>query len=161
MWPSADPAGAAWYQRRGRAALSPAGARDLILMNSKADVRELLGGVQCPTLVLHRVGDRDSRADEGRYIAQRIPGARFVELRGKDHVPWFDLDQILDEIEEFLTGAPATVATDRVLVTVLFTDLVGSTERAEAVGDAAWSRDRAASSRRSEGEASLAPTPEW
>jgi class 3 adenylate cyclase len=138
MWPSADPAEAAWFERRGRAALSPAGARDLILMNSKADVRELLGTVQCPTLVLHRTGDRDSHVDEGRYIAERIPGARFVQLGDGDHVPWFEPDEILDEVEEFLTGAPVIVATDRVLATILFTDLVASTERARALGDSAW-----------------------
>jgi class 3 adenylate cyclase len=139
MWPGADAAGAVWFHRRGRAAVSPAGARDLILMNSKADVRELLPSVQCPTLVLHRTGDLDSSVEEGRYIAERIPGARFVELAGDDHVPWVDPDQILDEVEEFLTGARPAPATDRVLATVLFTDLVGSTEQAAALGDAAWS----------------------
>jgi class 3 adenylate cyclase len=138
MAPNADPATVAWMHRRGRASLSPAGARDLILMNSQADVRDALGSVQCPTLVLHRTGDLDSRADEGRYIAGRIPGARFVELSGDDHVPWMNPDQILDEVEEFLTGARPSPATDRVLATVLFTDLVGSTERAAALGDAAW-----------------------
>jgi pimeloyl-ACP methyl ester carboxylesterase len=136
--PSATPAAAAWYLRRGRAGLSPAGARDFILMNSKADVRDLLPSVQCPTLVLHRSGDLDSDVAEGRYIAERIPGARFVELPGDDHVPWFDPDQILDEVEEFLTGVRPMPATDRVLATTLFTDLVGSTERATALGDAAW-----------------------
>jgi len=130
VMPNADAAAAAWLGRRGRASLSPAGARDLILMNSKADVRELLGSVQCPALVLHRTGDRDSRTEEGRYIAERIPGARFVELSGEDHVPFVDPDQILDEVEEFLTGVRATVATDRVLATILFTDLVGSTQKA-------------------------------
>jgi pimeloyl-ACP methyl ester carboxylesterase len=138
VWPSADAAATAWFQRRGRASVSPAGARDLILMNSKADVRELLGSVQCPTLVLHRTGDRDSRVEEGRYLAERIPGARFVELSGDDHVPWSDPDQILDEVEEFLTGVRATVAIDRVLATVLFTDLVGSTEKVRTLGDASW-----------------------
>ena len=138
MAPSADAAMVAWYQRRGRAALSPAGARDLILMNSKADVRELLPSVQCPTLVMHRTGDRDSRVDEGRYIAARIPGARFVELSGEDHVPMVDPDQILDEVEEFLTGTRPAPVSDRVLATVLFTDLVGSTEKAQELGDAAW-----------------------
>jgi pimeloyl-ACP methyl ester carboxylesterase len=138
MAPNADPAMVAWYQRRGRAALSPAGARDLILMNSQADVRELLASVQCPTLVLHRTHDRDSRVDEGRYIAERIPGARFVELSGEDHAPSVDPDQILDEVEEFLTGARPVPPTDRVLATILFTDLVGSTETARDVGDAAW-----------------------
>ena len=138
VMPNADAAAAAWLGRRGRASLSPAGARDLILMNSKADVRELLGSVQCPALVLHRTGDRDSRTEEGRYIAERIPGARFVELSGEDHVPFVDPDQILDEVEEFLTGVRATVATDRVLATILFTDLVGSTQKARALGDASW-----------------------
>jgi len=138
VMPNADAAAAAWLGRRGRASLSPAGARDLILMNSKADVRELLGSVQCPALVLHRTGDRDSRTEEGRYIAERIHGARFVELSGEDHVPFVDPDQILDEVEEFLTGVRATVATDRVLATILFTDLVGSTQKARALGDASW-----------------------
>jgi class 3 adenylate cyclase len=138
MAPGADEEMRAWFRRLGRAGLSPAGARDLILMNSVADVRELLPSVQCPTLVLHRAGDRDASVDEGRYIAQHIPGARFVELPGGDHVPFFEPDQVLDEVEEFLTGVRATVATDRVLATILFTDLVGSTERANALGDASW-----------------------
>ena len=138
MWPHATPAESAWFQRRGRASLSPSGARDLILMNSKADVRDVLPSVQCPTLVLHRTGDLDARVEEGRYIAARIPGARFVELAGGVHVPFSDPDQVLDEIEEFLTGVRPAPASDRVLATVLFTDLVGSTERAEVLGDRAW-----------------------
>jgi pimeloyl-ACP methyl ester carboxylesterase len=139
MWPNADPAEAAWFQRRGRAALSPAGARDLILMNSQADIRDVLPSVQCPTLVLHRTGDLDSKVEEGRYIASRILDARFVELPGEDHVPFDDPHQILDEVEEFLTGVRPAPATNRVLATVLFTDLVGSTEKAGELGDAAWS----------------------
>jgi class 3 adenylate cyclase len=138
MAPNADATTADWFHRRGRAGLSPSGARDLILMNSKADVRELLGSVQCPTLVLHRTGDRDSRVEEGRYLAARIPGARFVELPGDDHVPLIDPDQILDEVEEFLTGTRPAPGSNRVLATVLFTDLVGSTEMAQKLGDAAW-----------------------
>jgi pimeloyl-ACP methyl ester carboxylesterase len=139
VMPSADAAASAWLARRGRASLSPAGARDLILMNSKVDVRELLPSVQCPTLVVHRTGDLDSRVDESRYIAARISGARFVELPGDDHVPFSDPDQILDEVEEFLTGVRPVPTSHRVLATVLFTDLVGSTERATKLGDAAWS----------------------
>jgi class 3 adenylate cyclase len=139
MMPNADPAESAWFQRAGRASLSPAGARDLILMNSKADVRDVLPSVQCPTLVTHRTGDRDSRVEEGRYIAERIPGARFVEFPGDDHVPWVDMDPLLDEVEEFLTGVRPAPRFDRVLATVLFTDLVASTERAEELGDASWS----------------------
>ena len=138
MMPSADSAMSAWFQRRGRASLSPAGARDLILMNAKADVRDLLPSVQCPTLVFHRTGDLDSHVDEGRYIAGRIPGARFVELPGDDHVPWVDMDPMLDEVEEFLTGSRPPEMTHRVLGTLLFTDIVGSTAQLSAVGDAAW-----------------------
>jgi class 3 adenylate cyclase len=138
MWPNANPIEAAGFHRRGRAALSPAGARDLILMNSKADIRDVLGSVQCPTLVLHRTGDRDTHVEEGRYIAARIPGARYVELTGDDHVVSANPDQIVDEVEEFLTGVRPVAATDRVLATVLFTDLVGSTERATELGDADW-----------------------
>jgi pimeloyl-ACP methyl ester carboxylesterase len=138
MWPNADAAEAAWFQRRGRASVSPAGARDLILMNSQADVRDVLPSVQCPTLVMHRTGDRDASVEEGRYIAQRIPGARFVELPGDVHVPFHAPDQILDEIEEFLTGVRPAPSANRVLATVLFTDLVGSTERAASLGDETW-----------------------
>lgn len=138
MAPNAEPGMAEWFHRRGRAALSPAGARDLILMNSKADVRELLLSVQCPTLVLHRKGDRDARVEEGRYIASRIPGARFAELEGEDHMPVENPDQIVDEVEEFLTGARPAPRSDRVLATILFTDLVGSTERVQDLGDAPW-----------------------
>ena len=82
--------------------------------------------------------DRDSRPDEGRYIAARIPGARFVELTGDDHVPFDDPDQILDEVEEFVTGVRPVPPTNRVLATILFTDVVRSTERARALGDAGW-----------------------
>jgi class 3 adenylate cyclase len=138
MAPNADEELVAWAHRRGRAGLSPAGARDLILMNSKADVRDLLPSVQCSTLVLHRTGDLDSSPDESRYIADRIPEARFVELSGEDHLPMVDPDQILDEVEEFLTGVRPPPATNRVLATVLFTDLVASTERAAALGDEGW-----------------------
>jgi class 3 adenylate cyclase len=138
MWPSADPNDAAWFLRRGRAALSPAGARDLILMNSKADIRDVLPAVQCPTLVLHRTGERDANVEEGRYIASRVPGARFVELPGEDHVPFADPDQIVDEMEEFLTGVRRPPVTDRVLATILFTDIVGSTNRLATIGDDAW-----------------------
>ena len=138
MAPGADDELRAWFGRLGRAGLSPAGARDLILMNAKADVRELLPSVQCPTLVLHRSDDRDARVEEGRYISERIPGARFVELRGADHVPAIDPDQIVDEVEEFLTGSRPAPPSYRVLTTILSTDLVGSTERVQHLGDASW-----------------------
>lgn len=139
MWPGADAAGEAWFARMGRAALSPAAARDLILMNSQVDVRDLLPAVQCPTLVLHRTGDLDSNVAEGRYVASRIPGARFMELPGDIHVPWGDADQVIDPIQEFLTGVRPTAPVVRVLATILFTDIVGSTDRLQTMGDAAWS----------------------
>ena len=138
MIPNAGPAEVAWFHRAGRASLSPAGARDLILMNSKADVRDVLPSVQCPTLVMHRTDDRDSRVEEGRYIAERIPAARFVEFPGDAHVPWVDMEPLLDEVEEFLTGVRPTPMSSRVLATLLFTDIVGSTDRLSALGDAAW-----------------------
>jgi len=138
MMPHAGEAEIAWFQRMARASVSPAGARDLILMNSKADVRDVLPSVQCPTLVFHRTGDRDSRVEEGRYIAERIPGARFVELPGDTHVPWVETEPMLDDLEEFLTGTRPTPVSDRQLATLLFTDIVGSTARLARVGDAAW-----------------------
>jgi len=138
MAPSADEAGAAWWARRAHASASPGAARDLILMNSQIDVRHVLPTVAVPTLVLHRTGDSDSRAEEGRYIADHIPGARFVELAGDDHVPWVDGDQVVDEIEEFLTGVRPQPEPDRMLMTLLFTDIVGSTDHAKAVGDRRW-----------------------
>ena len=140
MCPGADEAMARWWATRARAAASPGAARDLILMNSLIDVREILPTIQVPVLVMHRTGDLDSRVDEGRYVAEHIPGARFVELEGDDHVPWIDADQVVDEIEEFLTGARPAPApeSDRVLATVLFTDIVGSTRRAVELGDRRW-----------------------
>ena len=138
MWPNADEVEAAWFHRRGRASLSPSGARDLILMNSTVDVRDVLPTIQCPTLVLHRTGDRDARVEEGRYIADHVPGARFVELPGDDHTLVASPDDVLDEVEEFLTGARPAPATDRVLATILFTDIVASTDRMREIGDSAW-----------------------
>jgi len=126
-----------------RRSASPGAAAALLRMNTRIDVRSVLPTIRVPTLVLHRVGDRDTNVEEGRWIASRIPGARFVELPGDDHLPWVgDTDGLLDVVEEFLTGVrPAPEAdADRVLATVLFTDIVGSTERAAALGDRAWAR---------------------
>jgi pimeloyl-ACP methyl ester carboxylesterase len=133
-----DEALAQWWLRRARAAASPGAARDLILMNSQIDVRHVLPTIAVPTLVLHRTGDRDSNVAEGRYLASRIPGARFVELPGDAHVPWSNPDQINDEIEDFLTGVRRGPDPDRVLATILFTDLVRSTERVVELGDLHW-----------------------
>jgi len=102
MCPSADDAMARWWGQRARAAATPSTVRSLIAMNSLMDIRDALGSVRVPTLVMHRRGDRDSQVEEGRYLAERIPGARFVELSGADHFVAVDANQILDEVEEFL-----------------------------------------------------------
>jgi class 3 adenylate cyclase len=138
MAPNADEAVTRWWRARARAAASPGAARDLILMNSQIDVRHVLPTIHVPTLVLHRSGDPDSHVDEGRYIAAHVAGARFVELSGEDHLVMIDPDQIVDEVEEFLTGREPIRAPNRVLATVLFTDIVGSTETAAAMGDSRW-----------------------
>jgi pimeloyl-ACP methyl ester carboxylesterase len=128
-----------WYGRVERMGASPAAAMALRRMNGQIDVRDVVPVIAVPTLVLHRAGDRDSSIEEGRYLASRIPGARFVELAGDDHFPWAgDQDALLDEVEEFLTGVRPGPEHDRVLSTVLFTDIVGSTERASEIGDHRW-----------------------
>jgi class 3 adenylate cyclase len=122
-----------------RRSASPGAAAALMRMNTEIDVRDVLPTIQAPTLVLHRKDDLDASVEEGRWIAGRIPGAKFVELSGDAHTLWGgDTDSIVDEIEEFLTGARRGPEPDRVLATVLFTDIVGSTERAREVGDRRW-----------------------
>src|SRR4051812_14360519 len=138
MAPNADEALRRWWAVRARAAASPGAARDLILMNAQIDVRVALASVSVPTLVLHRTGDRDSRPEGGRYIGEHIRGGRFVELAGEDHFPSIDPDQILDEVQEFLTGVRRGPDPERVLATILFTDIVGSTDRAAELGDRRW-----------------------
>jgi pimeloyl-ACP methyl ester carboxylesterase/DNA-binding winged helix-turn-helix (wHTH) protein len=105
MAPSADEAMARWWGQRARAAATPSTVRALIEMNSMVDVRHVLPTVRVPTLVLHRNGDKDSEIEEGRYMAQRLPQARFVELSGVDHFVAVDPDQILDPVERFLRQA--------------------------------------------------------
>jgi pimeloyl-ACP methyl ester carboxylesterase len=102
MCPSADDEMAKWWGRRARGSATPSTVRSLILMNSKIDVRDVLPSVRVPTLVMHRSGDRDSRVEEGRYVAEHIPGARFVELSGTDHFVAVNSQQILDQVAAFL-----------------------------------------------------------
>jgi class 3 adenylate cyclase len=137
--PSATAAQRRLYGTFQRAAASPRMARALIGAMEHVDVRSALPAITAPTLVLHRSGDRAIPVDAGRATAALIEGARFVELPGDDHAPWFgDADALVDEIEAFLTGARPARTPDRELATVLFTDICGSTERAAALGDAAW-----------------------
>ncbi|TML95273.1 MAG: adenylate/guanylate cyclase domain-containing protein [Actinobacteria bacterium] len=139
MAPHEDPALLEWYSTCLRRSASPGAAAALLRMNSQIDTRHVLPTIQIPTLVIHRTADRDVTVDEGRWIADQIPGARFVELPGDEHLVWAgDQDALLAQIEEFLTGTRSAQQYDRVLSTVLFTDIVGSTERARALGDRAW-----------------------
>lgn len=122
-----------------RRSASPGAAVALLRMNTQIDIRKVLPTIRVPALVMHRSGDLSANVEEGRWIASQIPGARFVELPGEDHFPWVgDQDAVLDEVEEFLTGERRVPEPDRVLATVMFTDIVGSTERAASGGDRAW-----------------------
>ena len=128
-----------WAGAYERASASPGAALALVRMNAEIDVRNVLPTVTLPTLVMHRSGDRPIKAEHGRYIAKQIPGAKYVEFPGVDHLPWVgDGDGILDEVEGFLTGVRRGPEPDRVLATVLFTDLVGATKRVAEIGDRAW-----------------------
>jgi pimeloyl-ACP methyl ester carboxylesterase len=128
-----------WIAGYERASASPGAVMAIIRMNWEIDARHVLPLIRVPTLVLHRAGDRPVRVEQSRYIAQHVPGARLVEFPGNDHLPWVgDSDAIVDEIEEFLTGVRHHAEADRVLATVLFSDIVGSTERAAEMGDRRW-----------------------
>jgi class 3 adenylate cyclase/pimeloyl-ACP methyl ester carboxylesterase len=128
-----------WWSSYLRYSASPRAALSLTEMNSQIDVRAVLPAVRVPTLVLHRSGDRAMQADEARYLADNIEGAELAMLPGEDHLPWIgETEPLLDALHEFLIGAPRAPEIDRVLATVLFTDLVGSTERASELGDARW-----------------------
>jgi pimeloyl-ACP methyl ester carboxylesterase len=127
------------WGRFERRAVSPGAMRKIIAMMRDTDVRDVLPSVRVPTLVIHRTGDRALRVESGRYLARHIPGARLVEVAGIDHLPWVgDTDAILDEVEHFVTGTRRGAEPDRILATVLFTDIVGSTQRAAELGDRRW-----------------------
>jgi class 3 adenylate cyclase len=128
----------AWWGRFERAAMSPRSLETLMTANLELDLREVLPVIGVPTLVVHRDGDVVP-IEGGRYVAEHIPGAQFVELHGDDHWPWVgDPDEVCDHVEEFVTGHRSEPDPDRVLATVMFTDIVGSTERATEVGDRRW-----------------------
>jgi len=128
-----------WIGSYFRASASPAAAVALLRMNTQADIRSVLPTVRVPALIMNRIEDGDVKSDEARFIASKIPGARLKLFPGADHVPWVgNTEDILGEIEEFLTGARNASAGDRVLATILSTDIVGSTELVAKLGDRAW-----------------------
>lgn len=124
-----------------RSSASPGAAIAIMKMNREIDVRSVLASIHSPTLVVHRIGDPVIDIQHSRYLAQHIPAAKLTELTGSDHSPWLgDTNLLIGEIEEFLTGTRSEQSRDRVLATVLFVDIVGSTERASALGDSDWGR---------------------
>src|SRR5947209_1291133 len=128
-----------WWARLQRVAASPGMVRNIFALYPQLDIRDVLPAIQVPTLVLHRRDDRMVALDLGRYVADHIPGATFVETDGADHLFFTgDADTVLDEIEEFLTGVRPLPVVERVLATVLFTDIVDSTKRAVELGDQRW-----------------------
>jgi pimeloyl-ACP methyl ester carboxylesterase len=128
-----------WWGRLLRMGASPAAVMALVAMNDEIDIRHILPAIRVPTLLLHSMRDATIPIGASRYMAERIPGARLVELPSADHLPWLsDAEAVLGEIEEFVTGARRGVELDRVLATVLFTDIVGATEKATVLGDRRW-----------------------
>jgi pimeloyl-ACP methyl ester carboxylesterase len=134
-----DPRIRAWAGRAERLSASPATMAAIVKMNTAFDARAILPAISTPSLVIHRSGDRIVSVEHGRQAAQLIPGARYVELPGTDHLPFFeDPETTLGLIEEFVTGERHRPEPSRVLSTVVFTDIVGSTEQTSRLGDRRW-----------------------
>ena len=128
-----------WWSRYQRSAASPGAAVTLLRSAFETDARAVLPTITVPVLVLHRAGDPFTGPEHGRYLAKHIPSAKFVELTGVDHLFFAeDVDRLLGEVQEFLTGVREASEPDRVLATVMFTDIVGSTEHAARLGDREW-----------------------
>ena len=127
-----------WYAQACRFAGTPSSALAWFRVTMEIDIREVLPAIRVPTLVIHRSGDRVIPVEAGRYLATHIPGAKYLEMEGADHLAFVGDGRGLDEVEEFLTGSRSRREPDRVLATVLFTDIVGSTERAAELGDRRW-----------------------
>ena len=134
-----DPKFREWWATYLRMGASPGAAVALTQMNAEIDVRNVLPSIRVPSLVIHRTDDKCLKVEEGRFVAQQIPGAKFVELPGEDHLPFVgDQDAILDEVEEFLTGVRHPIEPDTVLATVLVARMVGMKERVENLGPERW-----------------------
>jgi pimeloyl-ACP methyl ester carboxylesterase len=142
---SADERYRNWWARYLRMGASPGAGVALYRLNVEIDIRSVLPTIRVPTLLLHRIGDRLISVEASRYMARQIPGARLVELPGDDHLLFLgDSDRVIDEIEEFLTGARTASAHETTLATVLFVDIVDSTATAVALGDERWRALRSA-----------------
>jgi pimeloyl-ACP methyl ester carboxylesterase len=140
-----DAAFLAWWAKYERSSASPGAVKALMKMNHEIDVLPVLSSIAVPTLILHRTGDRRVNVEAARYMARTIPGARLIEYPGIDHMVFAgDPDAELDDIEEFLTGARPQAEIERVLATVMFTDIVDSTRQASAAGDKHWTARRQA-----------------
>ena len=134
-----DDAFRAWWDLAGNRAGPPSMARAVSKVVTESDVREVLVRISAPTLILHRVGSAFIPLGHGHYLAEHIAGSRYVELPGADALYWVgDTAPMLDEIEEFITGVRGGSDAERILATIVFTDIVGSTERAAALGDDRW-----------------------
>ena len=136
---AANPRFKSWWAKFMRAGASPASAAALMRMNFQIDVRPILQSIRIPTLILHAKHDRVVDIGAGRYLAQNIPNARLVEIDANDHVPFGDsMVQILDETQQFVTGRSDIHGDDRVVSTIMFTDIVDSTRVAAEMGDSTW-----------------------
>ncbi|HSF94576.1 MAG TPA: adenylate/guanylate cyclase domain-containing protein [Thermohalobaculum sp.] len=140
-----DPRFQAWWSRYLRSGTSPTAAEALTRANGQIDIRAILPTIRVPVLLLHATGDQTCPVGCSRYMAERIPGARLVEIDSDDHLPWLEGGEvILREVEAFLTGERHAAAADRVLSTIMFTDIVGSTDILAETGDANWRALRSA-----------------
>ena len=127
-----------WWAKGMRNAATPSAWEAFARMAFDIDVRDVVPSIHVPTLIIHATDDRVCNIENARWVARTIPGARFVEMPGADHLPWFHPDRTLAEIREFITGSREPEEPDRVLATILFTDVVGSTELATKLGDRRW-----------------------
>lgn len=135
---NADPSYIDWFMRYGQAGGSPSAFVALERMNSQIDIREILPSIRVPTLVMNRTGDPVANVEAARDLASRIKGAKFVEFAGETHALYDIVDQVMAQIEEFVTGTRWHAALDRVLATIMFLDMVESTKKLSDLGDTKW-----------------------
>ena len=137
-----------WFAAYLRFAASPHAAELISRLNFEIDIRAILPAIHVPSLVLHRAGDRWHAAEEGRYLAEHIPGAEFRLLPGDDHIPWYgDQDELIGQVEEFVTGTRTTAKPGRALMTLLMTDIVELDQDPERRGGRAVAVDPRATGR--------------